>query len=180
MAESSLDNFLKEKKEVKKIIAKKLSFLPRSPLLGIILDSELSAKHEECLKHVLEGMARLDMQVMILADTNVSAFNFPHTIVLPYNRNNRKVLLQAADMSLAFSFNDVEEMLLNGTIPISMARREIDDYNPNRESGNSFIYKNNDHWAIFATIVRAVETFKFPYDWNNIVRQGLETVLCKN
>ena len=70
-------------------------------------------------------------------------------------------------------------MLLNGTIPVSPARAEIADYNPNRETGNGFVYKNTDSWCMFAALVRALETFKFPYDWNNIIRQGLETVLVR-
>ena len=96
---------------------------------------------------------------------------------LPYGRANRKILLEASDMALSFKFSDVEEMLLNGTIPISPMRDEIKDYNPNHETGNGFIYQKSDRWCIFAALVRAIETFKFPYDWNNIVREGLRSVL---
>lgn len=179
MATSSLDNFIKQKKEVKKFLAEKLSFNVKKPLLAIILDKELTPQIEETLKHILEGTAHIDIQVVILADTNIGVLSVPHTVVLPYSRNNRKVALQSADIALSFSFSDVEEMLLNGTIPITPARAEVKDYNPNHETGNSFVYKSNDKWAIFATIIRALETYKFPYDWTNIVRQGLETVLVK-
>lgn len=179
MSTSSLDNFVKQKKEVKKFLAQKLSFNNKKPLLGIVLDKELSPKLEETLKKILDGTAHIDVQVVILADTNLRIFSVPHTVVLPYSRNNRKVVLQACDITLGFAFSDVEEMLLNGTIPVSPARFEVTDYNPNRETGNAFVYKNDDHWCIFAALVRALETFKFPYDWNNIVRQGLETVLLK-
>ncbi len=176
---SSLDNFIKQKKEVKKLLSQKLSFASRKPLLGIILDKELSPEFEESLKNILEGTAHIDVQVVILADTNLGAFSVPHTVILPYSRNNRKIVLQAADIALSFNFSDVEEMLLNGTIPVSPARAEIADYNPNRETGNGFVYKNTDSWCMFAALVRALETFKFPYDWNNIIRQGLETVLVR-
>lgn len=177
---SSLDNFIKQKKEVKKLLSQKLSFAHRKPLLGIILDKELSPEAEESLKNILEGTAHIDVQVVILADTNLGVFSVPHTVVLPYSRNNRKIVLQAADISLSFNFSDVEEMLLNGTIPVSPARAEIVDYNPNHETGNGFVYKNTDSWCMFAALVRALETFKFPYDWNNIIRQGLETVLVRS
>lgn len=179
MSMSSLDNFIKQKKEVKKFLAQKLGFNGKKPLLGIVLDKELSAKFEKTLKNILEGTAHIDVQVVILADTNFEIFSVPHTVVLPYSRNNRKVVLQASDIALGFEFSDVEEMLLNGTIPVSPMRGEVVDYNPNRETGNSFTYKNDDHWCIFAALVRALETFKFPYDWNNIVRQGLETILLR-
>lgn len=179
MSTSSLDNFIKQKKEVKKFLAQKLEFNSRKPLLGIVLDKELSQGREETLKKILEGTAHIDVQVVILADTNLGIFSVPHMVVLPYSRNNRKIIMQASDMALGFEFSDVEEMLLNGTIPVSSIRREMVDYNPNRETGNSFVYKNDDYWCIFAALVRALETFKFPYDWTNIIRQGLEMVLLR-
>ena len=39
--------------------------------------------------------------------------------------------------------------------------------------GNGFVYDNENVWGIFAGVVRALETFKFPYDWKHIVRVGL-------
>lgn len=58
-----------------------------------------------------------------------------------------------------------------GVVPITQAFDDsIVDYNPNTESGNSFIYESNNYWEIFAAIVRACETYKFPYDWKFIVR----------
>ncbi len=177
MAISSVDNFIKQKKEAKKMFADRFSFSAKKPLLGVVLDKELSLKDKTRLKQILEGASNINVQVAVLTDNNLDTFYSPNTIVLPYSRANRKHLMQAADMALGFKFSDVEEMLLNGTIPISPSRREISDYNPNRESGNSFIYRKVDHWCMFAALVRAIETFKFPYDWNNIVRTGLESVL---
>lgn len=176
MSRTSLDNFLKQKRQAKKTFAEKYSFSNRKPLVGIILDNELSKTDEECLKNILEGTAHIDVQVVVVADTNLDIFYSPHSIFIPYSRGNRKNLLFAADMALSFPFNDVEEMLLNGTIPISPSRSEVQDYDPNHETGNSFIYKKEDYWCVFAALVRALETFKFPYDWNNIVRQGLGNV----
>lgn len=179
MTFSSLDNFLKRKKEVKKSFAEKLSFSHKKPLLGVILDHELNSDDEMKLRNILEGTAAINVQVLILADTNLDIISFPHTVIIPYSAASRKHLLEACDMALSFEFSDVEEMLLNGTIPISSMRPELIDYNPNTEMGNGFIYRNGSHWSIFATLIRALETFKFPYDWNNIVRQGLEMAVMK-
>ena len=176
MSHRSVEIFIKKKKQMKKQLAEHLSFSFKRPLMAVVLDRELSEKEEENLKNILKGTAEIEVQVVIVADTNLEAFSEPHTIVMPYGRSNRKKLLEAADMALTFSFSDVEEMLLNGTIPISCRRSEVDDYNPNRESGNGFIYKEAGYWSIFAALIRALETFKFPYDWSNIVRQGRESV----
>lgn len=170
----SVDNCLKRKRQTKKALAQRLAFSHKKPLLSVILDQELDESGESHLKKILEGTSFVDVQVVILADTNLMAFAFPHAIVVPYSRVGRRDLLEASDMTLAFGFNDVEEMLLHGTIPISPARAEVADYDPNHETGNAFIYRKLAHWSVFAALVRALETFKFPYDWKNIVRQGLQ------
>lgn len=173
MPQSAIENFIKQKKASKKMLAEKFSFSLKNPLMAVILDKELSKDEEGNLREILEATSHVNVQVVILADTN-SGFN---AAFLPYGRANRKILLEASDMALSFKFSDVEEMLLNGTIPISPERAEVKDYNPNHETGNGFIYRKNDRWCIFAALVRAIETFKFPYDWNNIVREGLRSVL---
>ena len=175
MPDSNLSNLLKRKKTVKKSLYTKLSLKGDKALLGIFLEQDLSTEDEETLFNLLDGLKNTEYEVVILGDKK-----FKKTAhLLPYTKNNRRILLEAADMALSFSFNDVEEMLLNGTIPISNPRIEAQDYNPNKEDGNSFIYKANNKWSIFATLIRALETYKFPYDWKNIVRQGLDSVLIE-
>lgn len=170
-------NFLKHKKDVKKSLATQMRFAEKKPLMVLIMDKELSRKDELEIHELLSGMEHLDLQVVILADDHSEAFQFSNTMTVPYSRDHRKMLLEAADMALCFNFNDEEEMLLNGTIPVSGERAGLKNYDVNKETGNAFIYKDKSKWAIFAAVVRAVETFKFPYDWSNIVRQGRESVL---
>jgi hypothetical protein len=176
MDECSAAQLLKHKKEVKKNLAKQYSFSHKQPLLGIFLDNELTENIEKNVQLFLESVSVLDVEVIVLADSNLNTLSLPNVIYLPYNRSSRKILLEAVDMALVFGFSDVEEMMLNGIIPISAARDEISNYNPTRETGNSFIYKEENPWCIFEALVRARETFKFPYDWKHIVRQGMKSV----
>jgi hypothetical protein len=176
MTDNDISNLLEKKKETKKIFSKKLSFSYKRPLLGIFLDKELSKKAAEKIKNILEGTACINMEVIILADSNIDEFSIPHVIFLPYSRVNRKTLLEAADMALILPFNDVDEFLLNGIIPVSGQKDGLTDYNPNFETGNSFTYNTDTSWGIFAALVRAMETFKFPFDWRNIVSEGVRSV----
>ena len=174
MDKNSLDDLLDKKRKTKKALCEKLSIDDSSALLGIVLDKKLSKSEKKILRNVVEGAHHININVIILTDT--SLFNpgkIPH---LEYSRESRHKLLEASDMSLIFSFSDVQEILLNGTVPISPDRKEVSDYDPNRETGNGFVYRENDYWCAFATLVRALETFKFPYDWNNIVKKGVSSV----
>ncbi|MBI4975354.1 hypothetical protein HZC20_01630 [Candidatus Peregrinibacteria bacterium] len=190
----SVDDLVKQKRRAKVELAKKFGFynefarlkagsryLSSSPsgrlndkiLLGIFLDKALSKPEEEKLKIILDGLNAIDVQVVALADSNMHLFEgVAGAFVLHYTRLNRHKLLMAADIALSFDFSDIEELMINGVIPISSKRPEVFDYDPNRETGNGFIYKNDSPWGIFAALVRALETFKFPYDWKHIMRQG--------
>ena len=55
-----------------------------------------------------------------------------------------------------------------GVIPIIPPQDFASDYNPNQEKGNAFVYTKDSPWNLFATLIRAIETFRFPYDWKNI------------
>ncbi len=176
MDTSSVGKLLAQKKEAKSILSKKLSFSKKKPLLGIFLDNELSKETEKKIHVFLEAVSELDIEVIVLADSNLDSLHLPNVIYLPYNRASRQMLLVATDMSLVFDFSDVDEMLLNGIIPISPTRAGVSDYNPSRETGNGFIYKKESPWAIFEATVRARETFKLPYDWKHMVRQGMGSV----
>lgn len=89
-------------------------------------------------------------------------------------------LLAGSDMALFLSPSDqdgeVENALRYGAIPISPAQSVLENYNPVQETGNAFIYEQPTVWQCYASVVRAVETFKFPYDWRTIQRHAMDTV----
>lgn len=83
-------------------------------------------------------------------------------------------LLLAADMAVIFHEQmDLIKLLMNYGIVIVAEDKSplLENYHPNEETGNSFLFKRKDLWSVFAAVVRALETHKFPYDWNHIIRQ---------
>lgn len=175
--QQNISELIKHKRTMKANLAKELKISSAKPLVAIFLDGDLG-KREKSLMSAIEGSGSLGVEVVVLTDMEHRKMVPENATHFVYNQKNRKKLLEAADIALGFSFNDVEEMLLHGTIPVSAKRPEVQDYNPNKESGNSFIYQQSNQWGVFAALVRAIETFKFPYDWKHIIRQGLESV-CK-
>jgi hypothetical protein len=160
----NIERLMSNKRKAKKYLADTFSFPVKNPLIGVFLEKDLSKEQSETLDQILTACKALEIEIVVLGKN------------LPYNRKNRSLLLDGADAALTFEFNDVQEMLLHGTIPVSGERSEVKDYNPNHETGNAFLFKDENVWHIFASIVRALETFKFPYDWRNIIRHGLDSV----
>ncbi len=176
MKHISIDECLQTKKEAKTMLSKTFKLSEKRPLLGVILDKDLTKAMEKQIGEILEGAAAIDVPAIVLADTNLDFLKKQKIAVMEYSRENRNTLLRAADIALSLPFNDIEEMLLNGTIPVTELRPEVTDYNPNKETGNAFVFKGKSTWDIFASLVRAIETYKFPYDWKHIIREGLRSV----
>lgn len=90
--------------------------------------------------------------------------------------------LLSADIAL-FATSDlaqsrsIRHALTAGSIPVvyeHIAPKNLaEDYDPTTEQGNSFFATTENVWGIFAATVRAVETFRFPYDWQGIVRNAM-------
>ncbi|MBL4694599.1 hypothetical protein JKY72_04490 [Candidatus Gracilibacteria bacterium] len=175
--ESSFKNFLKRKREGKITLTNELKFSAKKPLLAIILEDRLKEEDEVKLRYILEGIEAINTEVVVMCDEDCEFFEkMNHVQIMRFNRINRRNLMEAADLALCFEFNDVEEMLLHGIIPVSAERPDLMDYDANHETGYGFIYKNTGVWGVFAALVRAVETFKFPYDWKHIMQEGIRAV----
>ena len=63
---------------------------------------------------------------------------------------------------------ELKNLLAYGVVPVALEDPILTDYNPITESGNAFIFSKENKWLFFAAIVRAIENFKFTYDWQNI------------
>ncbi|MSR87395.1 hypothetical protein EXS70_04475 [Candidatus Peribacteria bacterium] len=86
----------------------------------------------------------------------------------------------ASDMALFLSdpagSTELTQCLSSGIIPVSVASRALENYDPVQESGNAFIFETSNAWQCFAALVRGMETYKLPFDWRTIQRQGMESL----
>ncbi|MFC1600400.1 hypothetical protein ACFL3T_05210 [Patescibacteria group bacterium] len=126
----------------------KTSKIPKTPIIYVATSIK-----NEVYNTLQEGLAHLDAKILDEEDFDKAIVKA--NIVILINENHDKV----------------KKAWENGVVPIT---QELDpsvvDYNPNTESGNAFVYQNANEWEIFAAVVRALETHKFPYDWKFIVR----------
>jgi hypothetical protein len=53
------------------------------------------------------------------------------------------------------------------------------DYDPQKEKGNSFKYKKNTSFHQLEALIKAVECFKYPYDWKNVKQACNDTLKYK-
>jgi starch synthase len=69
---------------------------------------------------------------------------------------------------------ELEHCLSYGAVPVSLTSKALTSYDPNQEQGDSFLFEKPTVWHAFGGLVRALETYRFPFDWRTIQRHGME------
>ena len=92
--------------------------------------------------------------------------------------DSRRKIYAAADIMLVSSnspecLSEAKNGLAYGAVPVMPPADFAEDYNLNLERGNAFVYPRMSHWSLYAALIRALENFKFPYDWKTIQVAGM-------
>ena len=183
MGRNDLKRLLDEKKMVKEKVF--LKFWPqasaRNPMVMIFASENKDI--EKILFQILEGLLVLPVHVMIVSDNQPEDFPFPHQgkFVWLNSKTSSKTQMDnwllASDMALLFDEHQdtVKKLFDKGVIPVGLDKSPLlANYNPNEETGNSFTFRAINPWDVFSAFVRANETYRFPYDWQHIIRGALE------
>ncbi len=99
--------------------------------------------------------------------------------IIPEKETDVHRMYAAADMALFLTPPPAKELTIclgYGVIPVSVGADLLENYNPVQEAGNAFVIEGKTHWHAFAALVRAIETYKFPYDWRTIQKHAMESV----
>jgi hypothetical protein len=164
--------------------------------LVLVFATDLNGQTElfprENLFRLLEGLMVLNMKIVVIDTQQPSDLNnlgelgvVKNGQIVWYNpeqdnsgraREEKEIdrLLLASDLAIIFHHhNDLVKLLMNYGVVIvaDESSPQLENYKPNEETGNAFLFNKRDLWSVFASVVRAMETFKFPYDWQHIVRK---------
>lgn len=178
---------LKKRKENKSYFLSELGMDVTEERMLLAIFTELSNKESsEVLVEALEGILESGIQVVIRAKGTkkyqevVSDFESRYPGMISSFTDNQDSLRKAyssSDISLFLGENYLEELsnsMSYGVIPVSLERDGLADFDPILEQGNSFIIKSLSKWSLFATIIRAKENFRFPYDWQNLQKEVMK------
>lgn len=181
--ETDMRNILKKKKVYRLEAAEVFPFKlkRKNPVVGIWYND---AKDKNLIGGLADGLKSIDVSVVLFAagdESNVPFDLREKCATVKMRGNNYHIFYEACDMMISLDRGVDENFLYDlwhsGIVPIVEEGNEaISNYNPNNETGNAFTYTSKNIWEIFAATIRAVETYKFPYDWKYIMRQGLKSL----
>lgn len=158
---------------------------PRRPMI-CLPEGMTDALGGDLLKELMDGMLSLDLSIVVLGKGSSDFGTYftklakaePHRVRIMKNEEAAlHQLFAASDMTLLLTPAQEESLasaLAYGAVPISIEHPMLDDYNPVQESGNAFTFTEATVWKVYASLVRACETYKFPFDYRTIQRHGME------
>lgn len=181
--ETDITSILKKKKIYRTEIASGFPSKPRIgfPIIGIWYED---GKDKNLITGLIEGLNSINASVVLFIKDGANSVAFDlreKCAVVSTHGSNYRMFFETCDMMIVLDGtpdeNFLYELWQNGIVPVAQEGIDaISNYNPNDETGNSFTYTSKNIWEVFAAIVRAVETHKFPYDWKHIMRQGLKSL----
>jgi starch synthase len=164
---------------------------PNVPLLGIIsrlTDSKGFDILGEAVDHILDLGVQMvlmgtgDQHYHDLFSRMVQQYPRQVSIFLTFNAALAQRIYAGSDMFLMpsrFEPCGTGQMIAMhyGSVPIVRATGgladTVQDYDPRTGQGTGFVFKPYDRWALFASIVRAIETFKHREIWRQIQLRGM-------
>lgn len=162
-----------------------------TPLIGII--SRLTdQKGFDILGDVLDHVLDLDLQLIVLGTGDphyhemfsriAQAYPGKAAIFLTFNAELAQKIYAGSDMFLMpsrFEPCGLGQMIAMryGSVPIVRATGgladTVKDFDPHTGEGNGFSFTCYDRWALFATIVRALENYKYRDTWHKLQVRGI-------
>lgn len=173
---------LEHKAKNKTALQKEFGWAEETKRAMICLPTGMSDKlGGELLKELMAGLLTLPVEIVILGKgsaaygeylTDIAKEHAHRVAIVANDEKSIRKMFAAADMALFLSdasdLPELEAALRYGTVPVCPVAKKVHAYDPNQESGEAFLYDKETVWHSFGAIVRALETFRFPYDWRTI------------
>lgn len=179
---------LAEKVENKVALQEELGWSPEPKRAMICLPAGMTdALGGALLKDVLPGLLTLPIEIVILGKGSAAfgtlftelAKAHPHRVAIVPNKEDWVAkMLAASDMALFLqspeSQPELQMCMEYAVIPVALESKGLKNYDPNQETGTAFTFEKATPWHCFGAFVRALETFRFPFDWRTIQRHCME------
>lgn len=150
-----------------------LPFSSQQMVLGYCARTE---EDVERFVSMVDGLEAMKIPVILFwhGMKKLPVTNFPEQIrVVSSHDAHYDAMWQACDAVYCFASDDLIKSGASGCVPIApKSLKGVENYNPITEKGNAFVYETMSPWVMFSAAVRALETYKFPFDWKGIVRNA--------
>ncbi len=164
----------------------------RIPMIGMVTRIT-EQKGFDLIREIVEPLMRLDIQIAVLGGGDKSYVQFLRTCIRKHPKKFGGHLEFSSDLATRFyAASDMFLMpsrfepcgntqlisLRYGSIPIVHATGglvdTVTDFNPKTGRGNGFMFKLYDSRDLLVAIARAVETYRQPGLWSQLVQRSMK------
>lgn len=126
---------------------------------------------QKLVEDMIPGLEEIDARIKIIGN---GAKSLPHAFSAEEAIEEAHIwVILGSEMPSEF-----KEIIKAGIVPIMLTGTctKAENYDATQEKGNAFLFPKSSAWHIYGTLVRALENFRFSYDWENIRSQGHELI----
>lgn len=157
-----------------------LGEVPKNAPLLIILVDDLDEYHKE-LKKLTDGLSFLPINFRVLITDKSPSKDYKVRNSYKVQKDEVKKFFTFAHMALflsdKISKSFLKEAIESDVVPIVQEDvKYLMNYTGPSEKGSAFKFAELNSWSMYASVVRALENFGFPYDWKNIIRAAKEAL----
>lgn len=140
-------------------------------------------------QELLPGLLTLPLELLVVGKGSASYGTLFTTLAREHKHRvhiitdtdaSLSAMYEACDIGLFLSdprsMKELRYCMEAAIVPVSLPCPVLENYDPVQESGNAFLYETPNAWQCFAALVRAMETYKLPFDWRTIQRNGMDVV----
>ena len=126
------------------------------------------------LKELQPGLQLLPIDIVIVSPTPLNKQPWPVLVSKKTPVGLDALLIWPADQ-LVQTLLDTQK---NGIVPLCPEHRNLhslaQNWDPVNEKGNAFLYNPQNAWGVYGGLIRLLENYRFPYDWENLLRHLAE------
>lgn len=146
-----------------------------SEQIPLVLVREVNEEIGSVLESIAKGVGAVGVQVVVIEPTRDELKKLCRDLEILYPKWLKVV--EAGDLDESAVDMEVLEQAtvdrlkeLKGKRIVPVALNGVEPFDPIAEKGNGFLFTVSDPWSLYVALVRASETYRFPYDWGNLVK----------
>lgn len=158
----------KEKKRTSLIIKEEYNLPKKNKLNWLVV-----LNNKDILVDLIDALWNLEANFVVVTDLNLATAK---NVVLE-KEIHRNLTIWFDFIICDNEIYSLAEYLKQGIVPIITEENYmssiLSEFNPIKNTWNSFLYKGENKWTIFYSLIRYLENSKFPFDNKNLVKNVL-------
>ncbi|MGE3278506.1 MAG: hypothetical protein AB7J40_01740 [Candidatus Altimarinota bacterium] len=141
----------------------------------VLVDESVDRAIQKILQEIIDGITSIGIQLVFVEPKDEESRHslmqfqqkYPQSVKV---LSRSQIDSDAFDIALLDELNPSRLAELREHKLVPLAGKGVVPFDPIQEKGNGFVFEPKNSWSLFAAFVRAAETYRFPYDWQNIVK----------